>query len=296
VTGAEVGLATAGRLPDGMADTPAVVEALAVRGMCAEVAVWDDPEVEWERYPVVVTHSTWDWVGRCDEFSGWLRARQARSQLANPARLLDWSADKAYLGELASRGVAVPAGMRVGRGGEVDAGALRARLGSGPLVVKPSVGGGGHRVWRCADADEAVGVARTSLAGEPVLVQAFEPSVVTDGEYSAVFIDGRLSHVVRKRPRDGDFRVHRRYGASRELVGHQLWIDSYGRRLLSLLSDVPLYARIDFLLPQPGCPVLMELEMLEPDLYLRDDAGAAGRLAEALARRVRAAGPSAIRI
>lgn len=286
-----VALATAARLPSGMADTPALSAALAGNGLAVQVLAWDDPETDWHQFDLVVPHCTWDYLERPGEFRRWLRTCDERGVLPNPLRLLDWTLDKAYLLELATRGIAVPPTMRFERGGDVRPARLLERFGRTPLVVKPSVGGGGHRVWRCAGPEEAADVAGTRLPAESVLVQAFEPAVTTAGEYSAVFAGGSLSHVVRKCPKDGDFRVHRRYGATRETVDAQPWMTNYGRRVLSAVRSVsasgPAYARVDFLLPRPGEPVLMELELLEPDLYLRDCPGAEVRVAAALAARAR---------
>lgn len=282
-----VALATAARLPSGMADTPALSAALAENGVAVQVPIWDDPETDWTQFALVVPHCTWDYLDRSQEFRRWLQKCDQRGVLPNPLRLLDWSLDKAYLLELAAQGIAVPPTVRFERGDDAHPARLWERFGRTPLVVKPSVGGGGHRVWRCADPEEAADVARTRLPTESVLVQAFQPTVTTDGEYSAVFVEGSLSHVVRKCPKDGDFRVHRRYGATRETVDVQPWMLAYGRRVLSAVRSMPLYARVDFLLPRPGEPVLMELELLEPDLYLRECPGADVRFAAALAARAR---------
>lgn len=280
---ATVALATAARLPAGMADTPGLVEALAACRMAAQVQAWNDPEVDWQQFALVIPHSTWDYLDRREDFLAWLRDRDQQGQLVNPLSLLERSLDKAYLFELAAHGIAIPPTVRLGRGEDARADRLWERFGPGPLVVKPAVGGGGHQVWRCSGPDEAAGTARDRLPGDGVLVQAFQPSVTEDGEYSAVFVDGRLSHVVRKRPGDGDFRVHRRYGATRETVEAQPWMAAYGRRVLAALGARPLYTRVDFLLPQPGRPSLMEVEVLEPDLYLREAGGAHTRFASALA-------------
>ena len=282
-----VALATAARLPSGMADTPTLVTALTENGMAVQVRAWDDPAADWQRFALVVPHCTWDYLERIDEFQHWLGVCELRGVLPISLRLLDWITDKAYLLELAARGITIPATVRFERGDETSPASLRERFGRSPLVVKPSVGGGGHRVWRCAGPEDAAEVARTQLPAESVLVQAFQPAVTTDGEYSAVFVKGGLSHVVRKCPKDGDFRVHRRYGATRERVDVQPWMVAYGRRVLSAVRSTPLYARVDFLLTRPGDPVLMELELLEPDLYLRECPGADVRFAAALAARAR---------
>ena len=284
--GGRVALATAGRLPNGMADTPGLVAALWAQGVDPEVVAWDDAGVDWSAFGAVITHCTWDYLQRRAEFLDWLRGRHGDRTLANPLPVLEACLDKAYLLRLSEQGIAVPATVRLERGDGAAPDSLAERFGRVPLVVKPAIGGGGHQVWRCAGPREAAQTARVELAAEAVVVQEFLPSV-TAGEYSAVFVSGRLSHAVRKRPAAGDFRVHRRYGASRDTVRATGWMADYGRRVFSALGTVPMYARVDFLLPAPQTPVLMEVEMLEPDLYLREHPGSAARLATALAGHAR---------
>jgi hypothetical protein len=120
-----------------------------------------------------------------------------------------------------------------------------------------------------------------------VLVQAFQPAVTTDGEYSAVFVAGRLSHVARKCPQKATSGCTAATAPPASWAGIQPWMAAYCRRVLAAAPSMPLYARVDFLLPRPAEPVLMELELLEPDLYLRECPGAAARLAAALAARAR---------
>lgn len=287
--GITVALATMARMPSGMADTPTLSAALTGYGITAEVVAWDDSGTDWRQFSLVVPHCTWDYLEHRHEFRRWLTICGQCATLPNPLRLLDWTFDKAYLLELAARGIAIPPTARLARGRDADPAALRERFGRVPLVVKPSAGSGGHRVWRCASSDAAADVARTQLPTEGVLIQAFQAGVITGGEYSAVFIEGRLSHAVRKLPKEGDFRVHRRYGATREPVAVQSWMAAYGRRVLSAVPGTPLYARVDFLLRGPADPVLMEVELLEPDLYLRECPGADVRFAAALAARARRA-------
>jgi len=284
---APIALATAARLPDGMADTPHLVGALAASGVTARTVTWDDAEVDWSAFSMVLTHCTWDYLSRREDFLGWLAARSAAGQLVNRLTLLEATLDKAYLLRLAEAGIEVPPTVRVERGREAADAGLAGRLGEGPLVLKPAVGGGGHEVWRCADAVAVAEVAAAELADRPVVVQAFQRSVTERGEYSAVMVAGRLSHAVVKRPRPGDFRVHRRYGATRATVTAPGWLPDYCDRVLAALGGEPLYARIDFLLPRPEQPVLMEVELLEPDLYLREAEGAAAGFASALIAHAR---------
>lgn len=284
-----VAVVTARRLPHGMKDTPKLVRALAGCRLDARVVAWDDPRVDWTDFDLVLPHCTWDYREQHDRFLAWLREVDAQGTLVNPYHVLRRTFDKSYLLRLRQRGIAVP-DLMVVEAAQVDPDDVEERLGSGPLVVKPAVSGRGRRVWRCASPAAACTVVRTQLPGERVVIQQFEPAIA-DGEYSAVFFDGELSHVVRRRPGTADGRGPQRLAPSVASIGAPPWIAAFGDRLLATLPQVPSYARVDFLLPAPATPLLMELQLVEPDLFLRHDQRSFMRLAYTLIERAEAGRP-----
>jgi hypothetical protein len=135
-----VALATAGRLPDGMADSSGLIAALGEAGVTGALVGWDDAEVDWRDFDLVVPHCPWDYLERRAEFFGWLAELDQRGKLPNSHRLLCWNVDKSYLLELRDHGIAIPETMIFEAGEQVRSGPVEQFLGSGPLVVKPAVG------------------------------------------------------------------------------------------------------------------------------------------------------------
>jgi glutathione synthase/RimK-type ligase-like ATP-grasp enzyme len=287
-------LATCANVPDGDGDEQELVEACARQGVVAQWAVWDDPDVDWSMADLVVVRSTWDYVEARQEFLRWARGID---RLSNPAEVLAWSSDKVYLHRLAEQGVPVVPTTVV-----ADAEALTVDDGT-ELVVKPSVGAGSVGAGRfSSDRPDATILARAHAAdlqahGRTVLTQPYLERVDTGGETDIIFIDGVFSHAVRKGAMLPGGTVNAVDGASGDELFRPELIeprtpDAVELRVAqSALAAVPgpqplLYVRID-LLPTDDGPVVNEVELVEPSLFLRSAPGSVDRLAEAIARRAR---------
>ena len=281
-----VALVTSAALPDLTEDDRLLVPALARVGVRAEPAVWDAPGVAWDAFDAAVVRSPWDYFLRADAFRAWIDARDRRGpRLVNAAETLRWNLDKRYLGELERAGIPVVPTVYVARGEPADI-AARARVaGWTDLVVKPAVSGSAYRTIRVAAGDaEGEATARAILRDGAALIQPYMPEIV-DGELSFVVVDGELSHVVRKRPRPGDFRVQSELGGTIERVVADPALAAQARACVAAAPGRPTYARVDGIV-RAGRFVVMELEVLEPALYLAHDPEAPDRLAAAIAARV----------
>jgi glutathione synthase/RimK-type ligase-like ATP-grasp enzyme len=286
-----VALSTCADLPAGDEDGDALVAALAARGVSARWKVWTDPAASWGD-DLVVVRSTWDYTRDRDAFLAWAHAVP---RLENPAEVIAWNSDKGYLRDLADAGVPIVATTFVAPG---EVAPLPA---AGELVVKPSVGAGSRGVGRFAvDAIDAARAHVASLhdAGRIVLVQPYLAEVDTAGETALIYVDGVYSHAIRKgamlAPRTAhpldDVSAGRLYVLeqvqAREASEAELAVGTKVMQVLrARLGANLLYARVD-LLPTPAGPVLVELELTEPSLFLNYADEAADRLAEAIAVRV----------
>lgn len=284
-------LATCAELPDGDEDGAVLVAALAAHGITAEWAVWDDAAVDWSR-GLVVLRSTWDYHARHDAFLDWV-GRLPR--VLNGPAVVRWNTDKTYLADLAAAGVpTVP--TTLARPGEP----VEFPPGTAEYVVKPSVGGGSLGVGRFT-ADRVIAAAEHAAllhaAGRTVVVQPYLAGVDAAGETGLVYVDGQFSHAVRKGPMVPA-------GVTYPLVAGELFIEeqmsgrepepaelAVGDRALEAVrarfGADQLYTRVD-LLPSRHGPVLVELELTEPSLFLQyGPAGSdpAVRFAAAIAER-----------
>ncbi|NJC70409.1 hypothetical protein HC031_11905 [Planosporangium thailandense] len=287
---ARVALVTCADLPDLEPDDRLVIEPLAARGVRAEPAVWDDPSVDWAGYDLAVLRSPWDYTDRRESFVEWARGVP---RLANPADVVAWNTEKTYLEMLADAGVpVVPTDwVRPGDGWSPPAG--------GEYVVKPAVSAGSRDTGRYDLADPAhrelaaAHVARLQAAGRLVMVQPYLAAVDTEGETGLMFFNGRFSHAIRKGPMldgpdvpgaTGLYRPERI--TAREPSPAQLEVAEKVLATIPGGADRLLYARVDLISGPQASPVLVELELTEPSLFLDRSAGAAERLADAIAARV----------
>jgi glutathione synthase/RimK-type ligase-like ATP-grasp enzyme len=248
-------------------------------------------EANWQAFDAVVIRSTWDYHHDPDRFLAVLaRIEQAGVPLYNGLELVRWNLRKTYLRDLAARGVATVPTLFRDRLEPGELPALHDALGAGELVLKPQVGAnaeGARRVSGSATREEAA-AAHAYYRDRPLLVQPFVPSVTTEGEYSLFYFDGALSHAVLKTPRAADFRVQEEHGGVVRPVQPDEPLREAGASALRALGDAPLYARADLVRAPGGSAAwLMELELVEPSLYLRMDPEAPERFAAALDRRAR---------
>jgi hypothetical protein len=268
-------------LADGWHDDHAAARLLEAR-FCA----WDDASVDWLAFDRIVIRSAWDYTTRVDEFLAWCAAVGA-ARLRNAPSLVAFNADKRYLGELS---VATVSTVFVAPGEAVPALA-------GEVVVKPSVSAGARDTGRFGpaahDAARAL-IATIHASGRTALVQPYVATVDERGETALVFLAGKLSHVVRKRavlapdevaPLAGGELAQAAAMLRDDLVTAGV-ADAAERALadrvigeVSLRFGPPLYARVD-LVGDP--PALLELEAIEPELYLATSPGASQRLAAAI--------------
>ncbi len=283
-----VALATYQSAPHLAPDDRALIPALARVGIHAEAAVWSDPSVSWESYDAVVIRSCWDYHLRVAEFFSWLDYLESAAVRAwNPPALVRWNADKRYLLDLARRGVPTVPTMIALRGRTRDVEAIAHAEGWRHVVVKPAISASGYETHSLTSPfDDAARdtIARVSSLSH-VLVQPFVEEIPRDGELSFTFIDGRFSHATLKRAGSGEFRVQTEHGGSVESTTVDANLVEQAARVLGAIDLPPLYARVDGVV-RDGDLLLMELELIEPNVFLSARTGAVDDLAEAIRGRL----------
>lgn len=249
---------------------------------------WDELRPPGKVRGVVCLRSTWDYHRRWSEFQAWISGFDGRSGgLWNPAETVLWNADKVYLRDLADAGVALPRTRWFEPGERLDVPAALRAWGLTRAVLKPRVSATAFGTCLVSAGRTLADEEWTPLDGSGGLLQAFVPEIASAGEMSLMYLDGGFSHAVRKRPTSGDFRVQRDFGGSVEVDLPSKAARAFGDAVLAAVFRPWLYARVDLVETERG-PLLMELELIEPDLFLTRDAAA--RMATALlARASRAA-------
>jgi glutathione synthase/RimK-type ligase-like ATP-grasp enzyme len=155
-------------------------------------------------------------------------------------------------------------------------------------ILKPAIGGAGRHTYRVTSESiaEHEAVFRELAAQEAMLLQPFQQSVLTGGEISLVMIAGRCTHAVHKRGKPGDFRVHDDHGGTvhpHEATAEEV---AFALRAIAACDSTPLYARVDLVRDNAGQLAVMELELIEPELFFRFNPAAAELMARAIRDRL----------
>lgn len=301
---ARLALATCAALPQLAPDDQALMAALAQRGVRAEPVVWDDPTVDWAAYPHVLIRSTWDYTDRHTQFVEWTRRVQGTSTLLNPADVVAWNIDKLYLKDLEEVGLPIIPTIWLDPERHLSARGIHTRFPAfGEFVIKPTVSAGARDTGRY-DASQtpsrmlAITHAKNLLGvGRRVMVQRYLRHVDTVGEAALVYVDGQLSHTVRKGPQlEGPYRANEHEGVLRDRqIDRREPTDAERALADGVVAELArrfperaplLYARVDLVPDEEGAPLILEVELVEPALYFQQAPGALDRFAEAVVARL----------
>ena len=243
--------------------------ALTAAGLVVEQRPWTDPG-DLAGYELILPLFAWGYQRDVARWYALLDRLQAEAlPVANPVPVLRWNSDKAYLAELGAAGVAVVPTVEVAALDDAALADARVVLGAEEVVIKPAISGGADGTHRIAPGDAIPADAQ----GQRRLVQPLMPGILTEGEYSLFFFAGRFSHAIVKRPASGDFRVQEQFGG-REMP----WDASEAARRLATAALAaapapPVYARVDMVGDAAGKLHIMELELIEPSLFLHHAPG-----------------------
>jgi glutathione synthase/RimK-type ligase-like ATP-grasp enzyme len=263
---------------------------LSSLGWRVDTIPWQRRQVDWRKYDAVVIRSTWDYVNDPDAFLHTLaEIERSDTPLFNELDLVRWNIRKTYLRDLAGRGVAVVPTIWRDRLQPNELLNLLEEVGTVEVVIKPVVGLNARGAFRL-DAQSARNGADELYryyADRALLAQPFLSAITTEGEFSLFYFNGDLSHAILKVPKPGDFRVQEEHGGLIRAVAIDDALHAAGDAAMRAIDTVPLYARADFARANDGSKYwLMELELIEPSLYLRMDKAAPMRFACALHGRI----------
>lgn len=285
-----------GRIVDGVDgidyDMADLVQASRAHGLECDVVAWDDDGVDWPRYALCVVRSTWNYFQDRDRFITWVQSVNNVSRVANHIEILRWNTDKHYLAEAVAAGLPIVPTTFIEPGDQAWHMRLDELLSLGDVVVKPAVSAGSNDTERHSSANTARAHIDSLLAARrSVMLQPYLADVDHLGETGLVFIDGEFSHAFGKgailaaeKNMTGGLYAEEDITAR---VPSPAELD-LGRRAVAWINsrfETPLYARID-LLPTANGPVIIELELTEPSLYLKLGERAATSMATAVARRL----------
>jgi glutathione synthase/RimK-type ligase-like ATP-grasp enzyme len=276
-----VGVVTCRPLPEPDPDESLLMDALGAAGLAPSLLAWNAPQSDPGNFDLCVLRSCWDYHLAPRDFLQWAERAAERSRILNPIEVVRWNLHKGYLRQLESGGVPIVPTAWVGAGQRAVLEELMISRGWEDVVIKPAIGAGSHMTRRIGIAG-AAGHGQQFLeevaACGDALIQPFLESVVSSGERAIVWIDGKFTHQVVKRPRyHGD---DEQVSAAGQPADGDLEL---AQRALDEVDSDLLYARVDIVDDAQGRPVISELELLEPSLFLLQHPPALERLVAAIA-------------
>lgn len=237
------------------------------RGMAISAVAWREAAAVADRYAAMLPLFVWDYFsGNEQAFAEQMAKADSATVVVNSVPTLLWNANKRYLNDLSQRGAPVIDTVIVDKVDEMQVRLAFEKLDTEKLVIKPLVGGG---AWRQVlyEANTPFPSANSLPPGE-AMIQAFLPSVVAEGEYSFLYFGGKYSHGLVKRAASGDYRIQSTYGGTEEHYSPTDEEKSTALSILRSLPEMPAYARVDLLRGTDGQLKLIELELIEPFMYL----------------------------
>lgn len=262
--------------------------ALERRGMKVICLDWATEGFDWSSVRFAIFRSTWDYQNKFQAFSDWLKQVETQCQLINPISTIRWNMDKHYLHDLQQKGINIPETFYIAKGSTQTLQAIHEQMGWQETVLKPTFSGGAKHTYRLSldnlEAHETI--FRTVVAEEDMMLQPLLHSVIERGEISMMILGGQYTHSVLKKAKKGDFRVQDNWGGS---VHPYMPTDeemTFAEQVVAACSPAPIYARIDIANDNDGNIALMEAELIEPELWFRQDANAVEVLVNALMKEL----------
>jgi len=248
-----------------------VLDALKANGHRVTRISWSDPEFNWASAQAVIFRTTWDYFDRFEEWKAWLASTSKLTQMINPYALIKWNMDKHYLLDLNDRGINIPATRYIEIGQQTNLKALYHETGWTDCILKPCVSGASRHTYKLNvdTLQEHEEIFQTLIAKEAMMLQPFQKNVVEKGEVSLMVMGGEFTHAVLKVAKPGDFRVQDDFGGTVHLYDPSSEEIAFAEKAVAACNPQPAYARVDIIRDNNDQLALIELELIEPELWFR---------------------------
>lgn len=263
-------------------------EALTLRGCKVQRVAWDDQNFNWSSAACAVFRATWDYFHRISEFTQFLERVKEQTLLINGYDTVKWNMDKRYLRDMSVFGVNIPETLFLEVGERRSLREIMQVTDWETIVLKPAISGAARHTYlidlaNCASHEKLF---TELVSNEAMLIQRFQPDVVRTGEWTFVVVNGRYTHGILKKAKKGDFRVQDDFGGTvHDHVASAEEIQ-FAERVMSLIKPLPAYGRVDVIRDVNGEMALQELELIEPELWFRNNPTAADLLAEHILKKI----------
>ena len=278
----KVGILTCARLPELLESDQQLIPLFHKHSITAKAVIWDDESIDWTTFDYLLFRNTWDYYQKEVAFNDWLQKIESLGvKTLNPIATIQKNKHKFYLKELQNKGVLILPTIFVEKNSNKN---LEAVLPEDwqKIVIKPAFSAGSY-LTKLVDRSEIATIQdefQEHLLTKDFLLQEFRPEIKDLGETSFIFFNGNFSHAINKKPTDGDFRVQIQYGGKYSLVEPRIELINQAKQVLEQITEKLLYARIDGIVKENQLH-LMEIELIEPDLYFDIAIGSKERFVEA---------------
>lgn len=258
---------------------------LKEKGLNIERVIWNDEHIKWEDYSLAILKSPWDYFDMIEDFYSWLNHLEAKNiKLLNPIEVVRWNANKQYLQEIEAAGLKITPSFFIQNKESVNLEHFFEKFNTNKLIVKPCVSGGAKNTFKVTadNVNEVNQKLNILIQDEDFIIQPFLPEILENGEWSFVFFNGAYSHSLIKQAKPGDFRVQPAHGGSVHPQKPSEELIATAQQYITLFAKDCLYARVDGTFVN-GEFLLMELELIEPFLFLNTETENYERYYKALA-------------
>jgi len=247
-----------------------LIDFLKSKGLNITKEIWNDEQANWESYDLAILKSPWDYFNLIEDFYNWLAKIESKKvKLLNPIDIVKWNADKHYLHDIEKAGLKVTPSIFLTKGDKINLHAYFSTSQTEKFIVKPAVSGGSKNTFKvtAANADEINEKLSSLIEIEDFIVQPFLTEIEENGEWSFIFFGGKFSHALLKKAKAGDFRVQATFGGSVHPQNPSTEILEIAQKYVDQFAKGCLYARVDGAIVNNEF-MLMELELIEPFLFL----------------------------
>ncbi len=258
--------------------------AIESMGLSVERTYWDNPDYDWSQTRAVVFRTVWDYFERIDEFRDWLEMVNVQTKLINSLELINWNIDKHYLADLQQKGVAVVPTHFVDSGNHESLSKVCMQRGWKDIVIKPAISGAAFHTYKITSEEKpSKELLFEKLVSErDMMIQPFISTISHMGEASLMVFNGKYTHAILKRAKQGDFRVQDDFGGTVHPYDPTSEEITLAEAAFRACVELPAYGRADIVWDENGNPLLSELEIIEPELWIRNHPPAAVPFAEGI--------------
>ena len=265
-----------------------LIEPMKKIGWIAEEISWRNENVNWNDYDTVIVRSTWDYQNDSEKFINVLEKINGVSRLENDLDLMKWNMNKNYLFDLEQKGVKIVETIWEKNFNTNLAHEYFEKLDMDEIIIKPNISANADNTFRLTrdKLNKNLGQLEKIFAAREFMVQPFLKNIIDEGEYSLFFFNGKFSHSVVKKPKENDFRVQEEHGGNIQPFKVSFELILIAENIIRKLSTIPLYGRVDLVRTKKNDFALIELELIEPSLYLNKDDQSPLRFVKAFEERI----------